>query len=1152
MAENFVVNYDINVFDNGSKAINAFVSATNKLTEVQRNFNKLNNQLNSMQQKLVAFSSQKAYKISINTQPAIQNVDKLMRRLKQLENYAKGMGVTVGQVVGTGGVQTGKATRVSRPVQTGATSFRRATRSMESLKNNVLGKTLIDSGGVGVFDLVKGMGVAYGITGLGSLVSNVIKDSSAYDNLIQTTKNILSTHDTGMDFVQRFKSMENIIRGVGVQTKFTAPQVADASKFLAMAGFNVDEIKQSIKPIADIALIGDTDLGQTADVVTNIMTGYGIGADRVRHASDVMTQTFTMTNTTLLEMAEAYKYAGSLLARNGTSFEESAAAIGVLGDAGIKGSQAGTTLRTIAANFAKPTNNQAEAWNRIGVKTTDAYGNVRPMVEIFQDLASKNLALSDYYSIFHKTAASGAAALAANVEKWNEVISQNFMSAGLSQKLADEKKNTFQGLWAQLTSAFTEAGMQAFEDIQSPIRNILNQTIEWLKSKEAIDAIKRAALSIKSLIDELVRLSKWLYNIYKRFEGIITLWLKFQMYASVAMIPMKVISSLKDFLKYITLSTQGVGTFVKSFAQFKDMWSIVDFFRGNFWGANMQNAIDTPHEVRSRYIRLAKYNALKSLLPGFATFGLAGLGAWGGSYLGEQSGVGSTLGSLGGGAAGMLLGGYASKWIPGILAAASSILSGPIGWIGMAATAIGAATLAYVKYRKSISKANEATQQFIDSTKAVNGISMSEHATMADKYLQIVTNKQMAANEKVAEYIRLRREELGLNTEAASKEDSTPLKKLDKYREQYNAYKKADPSKYLQALSVFRTQNMDIANGDVTDVYRILRDGIVTDIPANNISSYKKWLAAVSFTRAMGADLSAGTEAQKLRDKYIQAYLYAGSLDEWNETTKAFNAEVENLRKSIIPGSERWGATITDHNEYEFLHSFDFIGSEIKSVTEALEESPILKIWKDIITSKNTITEAQKAQLLYAMGVAGFNPELGVFGSEDYMKKWGWYGGLWHAAPGMSEFSTSGPASQENFQLQRQHALDAIDRLAAPYRPMFNGILGNPVWNAGKAGNSSHVATVTSGSTDDIDDGTDALSANTFVPGGNGGYTNQYRSASAAPKQIILTIGNLMNLEHVDLTNPTNVAVVEDLKGQLAQTLMDVVSDFSINMGNMA
>ena len=139
------------------------------------------------------------------------------------------------------------------------------------------------------------------------MVSSVIKQATEYDNIIKTVENILKSHDKKGNFIGRFGGMTRTVRDVGMETNFTVTEVADAAKFLAMAGLDLESINSAIRHIADIALVGDTDLGKTADLVTNIMTAYNIAPERMRNAADVMVNTFTMSNTTLTEIAESYK-----------------------------------------------------------------------------------------------------------------------------------------------------------------------------------------------------------------------------------------------------------------------------------------------------------------------------------------------------------------------------------------------------------------------------------------------------------------------------------------------------------------------------------------------------------------------------------------------------------------------------------------------------------------------------------------------------------------------------------------------------------------------------------------------------------------------------------------------------------------------------
>lgn len=129
-------------------------------------------------------------------------------------------------------------------------------------------------------------------------------------------------------------------------------------------------------------------------------------------------------------------------------------------------------------------------WEQLGVERFDKNGNLRDLVDIFTDLHNANMPVSQIYQMFNRTAAQGAVSLIANVDKWNEIVKQNFLSEGITEELANAKKNTIQGLWAQLTSMFTEDGMKAFESLDGDIRKFLQETIDWLQTNEAEKLLK--------------------------------------------------------------------------------------------------------------------------------------------------------------------------------------------------------------------------------------------------------------------------------------------------------------------------------------------------------------------------------------------------------------------------------------------------------------------------------------------------------------------------------------------------------------------------------------------------------------------------------------------------------------------------------------
>jgi TP901 family phage tail tape measure protein len=560
--QTYQVNYIVNVdAAAASNAINAFKQALMSMNKATKPLVDLENRTRSLIQTMGVLTN-KPYVVKVDTKPATQKIGKLVRALKLVQQNIQqinSMGISLGGVTANGKGKKGASKNGAAPAgaaaaapAAAASSRSRASRSRTSttraprkapqplrvfpsaantsnLAYKLWGPTPLTNNGGMAIDMLKGMGIAYGIAGLGTLVSNVADQAVEYDNLMKTVENILKSHDVKENFSGRFNDMGAVIRNVGMETKFTVTEVADAAKFLAMAGFDVDSIKQSIRPIADIALVGDTDLGQTADLVTNIMTAYNIAPSKMRNAADVMTNTFTMSNTTLTEIAEAYKYAASLLSAGDVSFEEATAAIGVLGDAGIKGSQAGTTLRTIMSNIVNPTQKQLKAWNAVGISRFNSDGSRKNILQLFKELNAANLDVSSYYKLFHKTAASGAVSLSSNVDKWENVYLENFMSQGMSAALANEKKNTLQGLWAQLASVFTDKGVTAFGGIQGQLRVLMNQAIDWLKTDKATEAFKKLSSTLMEFIHLIINATKLFAQFFDKFGGIIMAWAKFQL-----------------------------------------------------------------------------------------------------------------------------------------------------------------------------------------------------------------------------------------------------------------------------------------------------------------------------------------------------------------------------------------------------------------------------------------------------------------------------------------------------------------------------------------------------------------------------------------------------------------------------------------------
>jgi len=184
-----------------------------------------------------------------------------------------------------------------------------------------------------------------------------------------------------------FEALREQAKMLGRTTQYSATQAADAMGFLAMAGFDVDEILGALPNTLNLAAAAQIDLGTAADITSNIMSGYGIQVEDLAAANDALVKTFTSTNTTLEMLGESFVYAGPVASAAGIQFEEAAAAIGLMGNAGIQGSTAGTSLRGAITRLLTPSNEAKDVMQQLGLNVLDAEGNLVSMEEIVRQIA---------------------------------------------------------------------------------------------------------------------------------------------------------------------------------------------------------------------------------------------------------------------------------------------------------------------------------------------------------------------------------------------------------------------------------------------------------------------------------------------------------------------------------------------------------------------------------------------------------------------------------------------------------------------------------------------------------------------------------------------------------------------------------------------
>lgn len=412
-------------------------------------------------------------------------------------------------------------------------------------------------------DMAKGMGVMFAVGGAMSAIGDSFSQAMQYQNTMRTTKAILE-NGTPSYTQYGFTNMEKTVRDVGIKTKFSAPEVASAARFLAMAGYDINAINNAIRPIADLALIGDTDLGETADKMTNVMTTFKIAPEKMRAAANIMTNTFTKSNTDLMMLAESAKYAGGIAQLYGGNYENNFADVmamfGIMGNAGIQASSAGTTLRMMYQNLMQPNKNQRKTLQENNIVTRDANNRPLEMVAILEQIAKldKNKIPDVVGKLFRITAQPGSAALLNDLTGGDETMKQQVLNANewligklsngtgsklvdlmasnreaangtISERIALEKQNTIQGLWAQVTSTFTEGVVKAFEGREGDFTNKLTQLRNYFAKPETAEMIQNLLDMIVSVGEQLAWFAKLWVSLYNAVPRFIKTWIWLQM-----------------------------------------------------------------------------------------------------------------------------------------------------------------------------------------------------------------------------------------------------------------------------------------------------------------------------------------------------------------------------------------------------------------------------------------------------------------------------------------------------------------------------------------------------------------------------------------------------------------------------------------------
>ena len=258
----------------------------------------------------------------------------------------------------------------------------------------------------------------------------------------------------------QMEAMSKQARDLGASTKFSASEAGDAMGFLAMAGFSAEKIMGAMPGTLALAAASGMDLARTADIASNVLTGFNLKADEMNRVADAMAHTMSASNVNVEMLGESMKFVAPIAAGMNVKIEEVSAAIGFLGNAGIQGAMGGTALRQMFASLAKPTNETARALARLKIPKSeliDATGNVKGIIPVIAALERQGATAADVLEIFGTKVGPAMQALlkqgAGPLRKFTEELEK---SGGTAQRIADVQTKGLAGQLKNLKSAFEE------------------------------------------------------------------------------------------------------------------------------------------------------------------------------------------------------------------------------------------------------------------------------------------------------------------------------------------------------------------------------------------------------------------------------------------------------------------------------------------------------------------------------------------------------------------------------------------------------------------------------------------------------------------------------------------------------------------------
>lgn len=357
--------------------------------------------------------------------------------------------------------------------------------------------------------LLDSTGVEKGLKTLGTLASKGAKTAAAAVGGVATAISgiAVAAGNVGMNFEAQMSRVQAISGAtgdelerlkdqaveLGAETAFSAIETAEGMENLASAGFNVQEIMDAMPGMLDLAASSGEDLAASADIAASTLRGFGLEASDAGHVADVLAKNAADTNAAVADTGEAMKFIAPLAHAAGISLEETAAAIGIMADSGIKGSQAGTTLRGALSRLSKPTQDMQDAMDELGISFYDSEGRMKSLSEQIDMVKEATAGMTDeqrnnyLVTLYGQEALSGMLALMNTQDGKLAEMTQSYKNCdGAAEEMATTMQDNLKSAIEQVGGAAESFGITVYESIQDTLKDAA------FVAADAIDQITEA------------------------------------------------------------------------------------------------------------------------------------------------------------------------------------------------------------------------------------------------------------------------------------------------------------------------------------------------------------------------------------------------------------------------------------------------------------------------------------------------------------------------------------------------------------------------------------------------------------------------------------------------------------------------------------